>query len=127
MIGPALLGSLGTDAFAQLACDRRGALLRFRRSGRDGSAHGPLANVGHDRAADRRRAVMLPLALLVDQPWLDAMPAAQGDRRDRRAWRWSAALRLYSLFPLIDRRAPPMRCSSTLLVPPVAIFLGSCS
>jgi drug/metabolite transporter (DMT)-like permease len=69
--------------------------------------------------------MMLPLALFVDQPWTQPLPPLT-------AWGAIVALALmctafgYVLyFRLIDRAGATNALLVTLLVPPVAIFLGA--
>ena len=75
MIGPGLLANVGTDAVAQLACIAASlsyALAavwarRFRRMGLN-----PMSVTTGQLSAGA--LMMLPLALLVDQPWTQALP-----------------------------------------------------
>jgi drug/metabolite transporter (DMT)-like permease len=125
MIGPSLLSSLGTSGLAQLACvvaSLSYALAavwarRFRRLGVSpfSVTTGQLTAVA---------VVMLPMSMLVDRPWQQAMPPLS-------AWMAIVALALlctafgYVLyFRLIDRAGATNALLVTLLVPPVAILLG---
>lgn len=126
MIGPSLLSNLGNGAIAQLACVA--ASLSYA-----------LAAVWARRFKAMRLApmavttgqltvgamVMLPVALIVDQPWLNPLPSAG-------AWASILALALvctafaYVLyFRLIDSAGATNALLVTLLVPPTAILLGS--
>ena len=126
MIGPALLENIGTDALAQLACVAAAlsyALAavwarRFRRMGVS-----PLSVTTGQLTAGA--VMMLPLALLVDQPWTRALPPLS-------AWGAIVALALlctafgYVLyFRLIETSGATNALLVTLLVPPVAIVLGA--
>ena len=100
MIGPALLGSLGTNVLAQLACVTAALCYAFagvwaRRY--RGMGLSPISVTTGQLTAGA--LVMLPLAMLVDRPWLDALPSHEGHRGDRRAGGRMQCLRLYSLLP----------------------------
>ncbi len=126
MIGPTLLANIGTDALAQLACVTASlsyALAavwarRFKRMGLK-----PMAVTTGQLSAGA--LMMLPLALFVDQPWTQPLPPLT-------AWGAIVALALmctafgYVLyFRLIDSAGATNALLVTLLVPPVAIFLGA--
>jgi drug/metabolite transporter (DMT)-like permease len=125
MIGPSLLARVGTDALAQLACIAAAACYalaavwarRFRRMGLS-----PLSVTTGQLSAGA--LMMLPLALLVDRPWAQALPPAS-------AWAAIAALAIlctafgYVLyFKLIDTAGATNALLVTLLVPPFAILFG---
>lgn len=126
MIGPGLLTNVGTDAVAQLACIAASlsyALAavwarRFRRMGLN-----PMSVTTGQLSAGA--LMMLPLALLVDQPWTQALPPLS-------AWAAIAALAVlctafgYVLyFRLINTAGATNALLVTLLVPPFAIFFGT--
>jgi drug/metabolite transporter (DMT)-like permease len=126
MIGPSLLSNLGSSALAQLACVTASlsyALAavwarRFRKQGLS-----PLTVTTSQLSAGA--LLMLPLMLLVDRPWTMTMPPLS-------AWASIIALAVvcsafgYVLyFRLIDRAGATNALLVTLLVPPVAILLGS--
>jgi drug/metabolite transporter (DMT)-like permease len=126
MIGPSLLANIGTDAVAQLACVTASlsyALAavwarRFKRMGLK-----PMAVTTGQLTAGA--LMMLPLAMIVDRPWTHALPPLS-------AWGAIVALALmctafgYVLyFRLIDSAGATNALLVTLLVPPVAIFLGA--
>jgi drug/metabolite transporter (DMT)-like permease len=126
MIGPSLLASVGTSAVAQLACVTASlsyALAavwarRFRRMGVS-----PLSVTTGQLTAGA--LMMLPVALVVDQPWTHAFPPLS-------AWGAITALALlctafgYVLyFRLIETSGATNALLVTLLVPPVAIVLGA--
>ena len=68
---------------------------------------------------------MAPIALLIDQPWLEAVSAARSLGGDRRRWRCSAPRFGYVLyFKLIDSAGATNALLVTLLVPPTAILMG---
>jgi len=126
MVGPSLLSSLGTNALAQLACVAASLSYAFaavwaRRFRRIGVS--PLSVTTGQLTAGA--IVMLPLSMIVDRPWNSAFPPLG-------AWGAIAALALictafgYVLyFRLLERAGATNALLSTLLVPPVAIFLGS--
>ena len=126
MIGPALLANLGTDGLAQLACISASlsyALAavwarRFRKMGLS-----PMSVTTGQLTAGA--LMMLPVAFVIDQPWTQPMPPLSA---------WGAIVSLALLctafgyvlyFRLIDRAGATNALLVTLLVPPVAILLGS--
>jgi drug/metabolite transporter (DMT)-like permease len=126
MIGPSLLSSLGTNAIAQLACVTASlsyALAavwarRFRRMGVS-----PLSVTTGQLTAGA--LMMLPLSMLVDQPWTDPFPPLT-------AWGAIVSLALFCTafgyvlyFRLIATSGATNALLVTLLVPPVAIVLGA--
>jgi drug/metabolite transporter (DMT)-like permease len=126
MIGPALLSSLGTNALAQLACVAAAlsyALAavwarRFRRMGVS-----PLSVTTGQLTAGA--VMMLPMSLLVDQPWTHPFPPLS-------AWAAIGSLALFCTafgyvlyFRLIETSGATNALLVTLLVPPVAILLGA--
>ena len=126
MIGPALLANIGTDGLAQFACIAASlsyalAAVWARRFKKMGLS--PMSVTTGQLTAGA--LMMLPLALIVDQPWTQPMPPLS-------AWGAIIALALlctafgYVLyFRLIDRAGATNALLVTLLVPPVAILLGS--
>jgi drug/metabolite transporter (DMT)-like permease len=126
MIGPMLLAKVGTDALAQLACIVAALSYAFaavwaRRFRRMGVA--PMSVTTGQLTAGA--LMMLPLALLVDQPWTQPLPPLT-------AWGAIVALALlctafgYVLyFRLIETAGATNALLVTLLVPPFAIFFGS--
>lgn len=126
MIGPSLLSNLGSSALAQVACVTASlsyALAavwarRFRRQ-----KLSPMTVTTSQLSAGA--ILMLPLMLVVDRPWALPMPPLA-------AWGSILALAVvcsafgYVLyFRLIDRAGATNALLVTLLVPPVAILLGS--
>lgn len=126
MMGPSLLSNLGTGAVAQLACVIASLVYalaavwarRFRKVGLS-----PIAVTTGQLTAGA--LIMLPLSLIVDRPWSHAAPPLG-------AWAAIAALALlctafaYVLyFRLIETSGATNAMLVTLLVPPVAILLGS--
>jgi drug/metabolite transporter (DMT)-like permease len=126
MIGPSLLSSLGTSGLAQLACVVASlsyalAAVWARRFKKLGIS--PFSVTTGQLTAGA--VVMLPMSMIVDQPWTQALPPLS-------AWMAIAALALlctafgYVLyFRLIDRAGATNALLVTLLVPPVAILLGA--
>jgi drug/metabolite transporter (DMT)-like permease len=125
MIGPGLLSDLGGELLAQLACLVAALLYalagvyarRFRRLGipAEQVATGQLVAAA---------LVMLPVALLLERPWLQAPPPLS-------AWAAIVALALvcsalgYILyFRLIASAGATNALLVTLLVPPTAILMG---
>jgi drug/metabolite transporter (DMT)-like permease len=126
MIGPSLLRQVGTDALAQVACIAASLCYavaavwarRFRRMGLS-----PMSVTTGQLSAGA--VMMLPLAMLVDQPWTQPLPPIT-------AWGAIVALALlctalgYVLyFKLIDTAGATNALLVTLLVPPFAIVFGS--
>ena len=126
MIGPDLLRSIGTDTIAQLACVT--ASLSYALAGvwaRRFKAQGisPLAvSTGQLTAG---AAIMLPLALLIDQPWLQPLPSAGAVGAIVALGIACSALGYVLYFRLIDSAGATNALLVTLLVPPVAILLGA--
>lgn len=126
MIGPALLSDIGSDALAQLACITASlsyalAAVWARRFKRMGLS--PMSVTTGQLTAGA--LMMLPLAILVDQPWTQPLPPLT-------AWGAIIALALmctafgYVLyFRLIESSGATNALLVTLLVPPVAILLGA--
>ena len=125
MIGPGLLGTLGGGVLADLACVVAALAYalagvwarRFKRMGISPfSVTTGQLTVG--------AMMLLPVALIGDQPWAMAFPPIQ-------AWAAIATLAIvctalgYVLyFRLIDRAGATNALLVTLLVPPTAILLG---
>ena len=126
MIGPALLANIGTNALAQLACVVASlsyalAAVWARRFKRMGLA--PMTVTTGQLSVGA--LMMLPVALIVDRPWLQPLPSASA---------WGAILALALLctafayvlyFRLIDSAGATNALLVTLLVPPTAIVLGA--
>ena len=126
MIGPALLGSIGNNVLAQLACVTAALCYAFagvwaRRYRALGVS--PMSVTTGQLTAGA--LVMLPLALLVDRPWLDAMPSLQAIGAITALALVCSAFAYILYFRLIDRAGATNALLVTLLVPPVAIFFGS--
>ena len=126
MIGPSLLANVGSDALAQLACIAASLCYaiaavwarRFRRMGLS-----PMSVTAGQLSAGA--LMMLPMALLVDQPWTQPLPPVT-------AWAAIAALAIFCTafgyvlyFKLIDTAGATNALLVTLLVPPFAILFGS--
>lgn len=126
MIGPSLLSNLGSSAFAQLACVTASlsyalAAVWARRFKRMGIS--PLSVTTGQLTAGA--LIMFPISMIVDQPWTRAFPPIG-------AWAAITALALFCTalgyvlyFRLIDHAGATNALLVTLLVPPVAILLGS--
>jgi drug/metabolite transporter (DMT)-like permease len=126
MIGPALLGSIGNNVLAQLACVAAALCYAFagvwaRRFRAMGVS--PMSVTTGQLTAGA--VVMLPVALLVDQPWLDSLPSLKAIGAIVALAVVCSAFAYILYFRLIDRAGATNALLVTLLVPPVAIFLGS--
>jgi len=125
MIGPMLLTNIGTDALAQLACIVAALCYAFaavwaRRFRRMGIA--PMSVTTGQLTAGA--LMMLPLALLIDQPWTQPLPPLT-------AWGAIVALALlctafgYVLyFRLIAHIGPANAIAVTFLIPVFAVVWG---
>src|SRR6185369_14986132 len=69
--------------------------------------------------------VMLPVAFIFDQPWLAAIPSLKAIGAIAALAVVCSAFAYILYFRLIDRAGATNALLVTLLVPPVAIFLGS--
>lgn len=126
MIGPALLGSLGSSVLAQLACVTAALCYafagvwarRFRAMGLS-----PMSVTTGQLTAGA--LVMLPLAFVIDRPWLDTLPSLKAIGAIAALAVVCSAFAYVLYFRLIDRAGATNALLVTLLVPPVAIFLGS--
>ena len=126
MIGPALLGSLGNNVLAQLACVTAALCYAFagvwaRRY--RGLGVKPISVTTGQLTAGA--LMMMPLALLVDRPWLDAMPSLTAIGAIAALAVVCSAFAYILYFRLIDRAGATNALLVTLLVPPVAIVLGA--
>jgi drug/metabolite transporter (DMT)-like permease len=126
MIGPALLGSIGSNVLAQLACVAAALCYAFagvwaRRY--RGMGLSPISVTTGQLTAGA--LVMLPFALIVDRPWLDALPSLRAIGAIAALAVVCSAFAYILYFRLIDRAGATNALLVTLLVPPVAIFLGS--
>lgn len=125
MIGPSLLGEVGSNGLAQLAC--LAAALCYALAGvwaRRFRAMGVTPVAVTTGQLTTGAAVMLPLAALVDRPWLAQPPslAALGAIAALALVCTAFAYILY--FRLIDRAGATNALLVTLLVPPIALLLG---
>jgi len=126
MIGPDLLGSIGNNVVAQLACVTAALLYalagvwarRFKRLGVS-----PMSVTTGQLTASA--LVMLPVALVFDRPWEQAVPplGALGAILVLAVVCSAYAYILY--FRLIDSAGATNALLVTLLVPPVAILMGA--
>jgi len=126
MIGPALLGSLGTNLLAQLACIAAALCYAFagvwaRRFRAMGIS--PISVTTGQLTAGA--LVMTPVALLFDRPWLDGIPSLKAIEAIVALAVVCSAFAYILYFRLIDRAGATNALLVTLLVPPVAIFFGS--
>ena len=126
MIGPALLGSIGNNVFAQLACVTAALCYafagvwarRFRAMGLS-----PMSVTTGQLTAGA--LVMLPIAMSIDRPWMDALPSLKAIGAIAALAIVCSAFAYILYFRLIDRAGATNALLVTLLVPPVAIFFGS--
>jgi drug/metabolite transporter (DMT)-like permease len=126
MIGPSLLANIGTGALPQLACITASlayALAAVWARRFKGLGLSPMSVTTGQLTAGA--AMMLPVALIVDQPWTHPFPPLT-------AWGAIVALALactalgyVMYFRLIDSAGATNALLVTLLVPPVAILVGS--
>ena len=125
MIGPALLGSLGNNVLAQLACVTAALCYAFAgvwaRRFRAMGVSPVTVTTGQLTAGS---IVMLPLALLVDQPWTQVLPSAKAIGAIGALAVVCSAFAYILYFRLIDRAGATNALLVTLLVPPIAILLG---
>ena len=126
LVGPALLGSLGNNVLAQLACIT--ASLCYALAGvwaRRFKAMqlSPLSvSTGQLTAG---AVIMLPVALLVDRPWLAAAPSLGAIAAIVALALVCTSFAYILYFRLIDSSGATNALLVTLLVPPVAILLGA--
>jgi len=126
MIGPSLLSNLGNSALAQLACVAASfsyALAavwarRFRRMGLP-----PMTVTTGQLTAGA--LVMLPIAFLVDKPWMEPFPGLGPIAAISALALLCTAFAYVLYFRLIDRAGATNALLVTLLVPPTAILLGA--
>ena len=125
-IGPAVLATLGGDTLAQLACVT--AALCYALAGvwaRRFKAMGlpPVAVTTGQLTAGA--AIMLPVAMLVDRPWSQPMPSLGAVAAIVALALVCTAFAYILYFRLIDSAGATNALLVTLLVPPIAILLGS--
>src|SRR5690349_18738581 len=119
MIGGSLLSNLGSNALAQLACVTAAVWARrFRRQGIS-----PLSVTTGQLTASA--LVMFPVSMIVDRPWNHAFPPLSAIAAIAALALLCSAFAYVLYFRLIDRAGATNALLVTLLVPPVAILLGS--
>jgi drug/metabolite transporter (DMT)-like permease len=126
MIGPALLKTLGGDTLAQLACVT--AALCYALAGvwaRRFKAMGVSPATVTTGQLSVGAMIMLPVALLVDQPWTQPMPSYGAIAAILALALVCTAFAYILYFRLIDSAGATNALLVTLLVPPIAILLGS--
>jgi drug/metabolite transporter (DMT)-like permease len=126
MIGPSLLSSLGTSAVAQLACVTASlsyalAAVWARRFKRMGVS--PLSVTTGQLTAGA--VMMLPVSMLVDRPWTHSLPPLSALGAITALALLCTAFGYVLYFRLIETSGATNALLVTLLVPPVAIFLGA--
>jgi drug/metabolite transporter (DMT)-like permease len=126
MIGPSLMSSLGTGALAELACVVAAlsyalAAVWARRFKRLGIS--PFSVTTGQLTAGA--LMMLPLSVIVDRPWTHPFPPVSAVAAITALALLCTALGYVLYFRLIDRAGATNALLVTLLVPPVAILLGS--
>ena len=126
MIGPTLLANVGTDALAQLACIVAAICYAFaavwaRRFRRMGIS--PMSVTTGQLTAGA--LMMLPMAMLVDQPWTQPLPPVTAMGAIVALALLCTALGYVLYFRLIDSAGATNALLVTLLVPPFAIVFGS--
>ncbi len=125
MIGPDLLRSIGTDTLAQLACVV--ASLSYALAGVwarrfKGMGLPPVAVTTGQLTIGT--LVMLPLVLLIDQPWTQPLPSIEALGAIFALAIVCTSFAYILFFRLIDSSGATNALLVTLLVPPVAILLG---
>ena len=126
LIGPALLGSLGNNLLAQLACVT--ASLCYALAGVWARRFKALQLSPLSVSTGQLTAgavVMLPLALLVDRPWAAVMPSFGAIASIVALALVCTSFAYILYFRLIDSAGATNALLVTLLVPPVAILLGA--
>jgi len=126
MIGPALLGTLGGDTLAQLACVT--AALCYALAGvwaRRFKAMGVSPVTVTTGQLSAGALIMLPIALLIDRPWTQPLPSLGAIAAILALALVCTAFAYILYFRLIDSAGATNALLVTLLVPPIAILLGS--
>lgn len=126
MIGPDLLGSIGSNALAQLACVSAALLYalagvwarRFKRLGIS-----PMSVTTGQLTVSA--LVTLPVAMLFDKPWTQPLPPLGAIGAIVVLAVICSAFAYILYFRLIDSAGATNALLVTLLVPPVAILLGA--
>jgi drug/metabolite transporter (DMT)-like permease len=126
MIGPDLLGSIGNNVIAQVACVTAALLYalagvwarRFKRLGVS-----PMSVTTGQLTASA--LVMLPVALVFDRPWEQAVPPLDALGAILVLAVVCSAYAYILYFRLIDSAGATNALLVTLLVPPVAILMGA--
>jgi len=126
MIGPDLLGSIGSNALAQLACVSAALLYalagvwarRFKRLGVS-----PMSVTTGQLTMSA--LVMLPVAMIFDKPWTQPLPSLGAIGAVVALAVVCSAFAYILYFRLIDHAGATNALLVTLLVPPVAILLGA--
>ncbi len=126
MIGPSLLATVGSDSLAQLACVTAALCYaaagvwarRFRAMGLP-----PVAVTTGQLTAGA--LVMLPMTLLVDRPWSQALPSLGAIAAIVALALVCTSFAYILYFRLIDSAGATNALLVTLLVPPIAILLGA--
>jgi drug/metabolite transporter (DMT)-like permease len=126
MIGPAVLTTLGGDTLAQLACVTAALCYalasvwarRFKAMGLS-----PVAVTTGQLTAGA--GIMLPVALLVDRPWSQPLPSLGAVAAIVALALVCTAFAYILYFRLIESAGATNALLVTLLVPPIAILLGS--
>lgn len=124
MIGPSLLGTLGSDILAELAC----LLAAF--SYGVGGVYGRRFRNEHPLTAASGQlmtsfTIMLPVALLVDRPWTLPLPSPTALAATAALVIFSTVLAYFFFFRVLARAGATNVMLVTLLIPVSAIFLGT--
>lgn len=126
MIGEGLAGSFGGHAIAEVVCIA--GALSYAIAGvwarRYKAMQIPPATVTMGQLV-AGAVVMLPLALIVDRPWLEPVPSAAAIGAIAALALVCTAFAYILYFRLIDSAGATNALLVTLLVPPVAILLGA--
>ncbi len=126
MIGPAALAGLGANLLAQLAC--LGATLSYGFAGSFGRRFARMGVSPVQTAAGQVTAsalILLPVSLLLDQPWTLAMPGGEVIASILALALLSTAVAYILFFRLLASAGATNIMLVTLLVPISAILLGA--
>jgi drug/metabolite transporter (DMT)-like permease len=126
MVGPDALGGLGANVLAQLAC--LAAAVSYALAGVYGRRFRRMGVTPMSTAAGQVTAstlMLLPLALLVDQPWELPMPSASTWGAVLGIAALSTALAYFLYFRILATAGATNLLLVTLLIPVSAVLLGT--
>lgn len=126
MIGPSLFHTIGSSAIAQIACIT--ASLSYAIAAVWARRFKPLGLSPLSVTTGQLTAgalMMLPVALIVDRPWTGSLPPIEAFGAITALALLCTAFGYVLYFRLIDSAGATNALLVTLLVPPIAIFLGA--